>query len=73
MKVMLRDEEDPLSLKKPEPGKPTRGVLNIIDLANLYSCSFIASDDLGTISTEGFTVDGRLDQSELRGCSLLSL
>jgi len=73
MKIMLRDEEDPLSLKQSDSGKPTRGVLNIIDLANLYSCSFIASDDLGTISTEGFTVDGRLDQSELRGCSLLSI
>jgi phenylacetate-coenzyme A ligase PaaK-like adenylate-forming protein len=73
MKILIRDEEDPFSIKSPGSQKTTKGALNIIDLANLYSCSFIATDDLGSISAEGFTVDGRLDRSELRGCSLLTL
>ncbi len=73
MKILLRDEDDPLSIKKPSSSEPVRGVINIIDLANLYSCSFIATDDLGSLSPKGFTVDGRLDRSEVRGCSLLTL
>ena len=67
MKVLVADEEDPTSLK--ETG---RGVLHIIDLANLYSCSFIATEDLGEVYSDGsFTVIGRVDASERRGCSLL--
>lgn len=67
MKVMVRDEEDPLLVK--EYG---RGVLNIIDLANIYSCSFIATDDVGTVHEDGsFEVHGRMDNSDMRGCSLM--
>ena len=67
MKVLIADEEDPTSLK--ETG---RGVLHIIDLANLYSCSFIATEDLGEVFADGsFKVLGRLDTSARRGCSLL--
>lgn len=48
------------------------GALNIIDLANIYSCSFIATDDAGKIYSDGsFEVLGRMDGSDLRGCSLM--
>ena len=48
------------------------GAINIIDLANIYSCSFIATDDVGKLYTDGsFEVLGRLDGSDLRGCSLM--
>ena len=73
MRIILREEEDPLSIKYNGDSKPARGVINVIDLANLYSCSFIATDDLGSIDEGGFSVDGRLDKSEMRGCSLLAL
>ena len=67
MKVSVRDEDDPLTIR--ETG---RGVLNVIDLANLYSCSFIATDDVGIVHEDGsFEVWGRLDNSDIRGCSLL--
>lgn len=67
MKVMVRNEEDPL-----EVSTTGRGVLNIIDLANVYSCAFIATDDLGVVYEDGsFEVLGRLDNSDIRGCSLL--
>jgi hypothetical protein len=67
MKVMVRDEEDPLSIK--ESG---RGILQVIDLANRYSCSFIATEDVGMVYEDGsFEVWGRLDNSDIRGCSLL--
>ncbi len=67
MKVLVRDEEDPLLIKK-----QGSGVINIIDLANIYSCSFIATDDAGKLNTDGtFEVIGRIDGSDLRGCSLM--
>ena len=67
MKIMVRDEEDPLLVK--EQGT---GVLNVIDLANIYSCSFIATDDAGKINADGsFEFLGRVDGSDLRGCSLM--
>ena len=48
------------------------GGINIIDLTNLYSCSFIATQDLGKIhDTDSFEVLGRFDNSDLRGCNLL--
>jgi hypothetical protein len=69
MKVLIRDEEDPLVVK--EYG---RGVLHIIDLANIYSCSFIATDDAGTVYEDGsFEVHGRVDNSDIRGCSLMAI
>ena len=67
MKVLVRDEEDPLQVKT-----SGRGVLNIIDLANAYSCGFIATDDMGIVYDDGsFEVFGRLDNSDIRGCSLM--
>lgn len=67
MKVMLREEEDPMTVLS-----NGSGVLNIIDLANVYSCSFIATEDLGRIREDGsFEVLGRMDNSEVRGCSLM--
>jgi hypothetical protein len=50
----------------------TRGAINIIDLANVYSCSFIATDDAGKLHADGsFEVLGRIDNSDVRGCSLM--
>lgn len=70
MKVLLREEDDPLQVL-PE-GKPGRGAINIIDLANRHSCAFIATDDAGRTHADGsFEVLGRLDNSDIRGCSLL--
>ena len=67
MKVLVSDEDDPTLLKS-----IGRGVLHIIDLANLYSCSFIATQDLGEINEYcSFQVLGRVDASDRRGCSLL--
>jgi hypothetical protein len=45
--------------------------LNIIDLANVYSCSFIASDDLGIKCDDGFKIIGRIQNTDIRGCNLL--
>jgi len=67
MKVLVREEEDPLSV-----ATAGAGLVNIIDLANVYSCSFIATDDVGKVSHDGsFEMLGRRDGSDLRGCSLL--
>jgi hypothetical protein len=67
MKVLVRDLNDPFQISV-----SGRGVLNIIDLANIHSCCFIATDDLGEVFADGsFTVKGRLDLSDLRGCSLM--
>jgi hypothetical protein len=70
MRVLLREEDDPLSAGP----HLTTGCISIIDLANIHSCAFIATDDLGKIYEDGsFEVLGRLDTSEIRGCSLLVL
>lgn len=66
MQVLVRDENDPFELKS--QGK---GLINVIDLANIHSCSFIATDDVGWLYQDYFEVWGRLDHSDLRGCSLL--
>lgn len=67
MRVMVRDINDPLEVS----GTGT-GCLNIIDLANVDSCAFIATDDIGTIDARGrFKVLGRADHSALRGCNLM--
>ena len=76
MKVLLRDEDDPLHIvmAKEENEKPLNGVLNIIDLANIYSCSFIATEDTGRLYPNGsFEVLGRMDNSDIRGCSLMMI
>lgn len=68
MKVLTRDVNDPLTLI---PAGATGGI-NIIDLSNLYSCSFIATQDLGKAYEDGaFEVSGRFDDSDIRGCNLL--
>lgn len=69
MKILVRSEDDPLEVRN-----EGRGVINIIDLANAYSCSFIATDDAGILYNDGsFEVRGRVDNSDIRGCSLLAL
>jgi phenylacetate-coenzyme A ligase PaaK-like adenylate-forming protein len=68
MKVLIRDVNDPLSYV----AKGKSGGINVIDLANLYSCSFIATQDLGKLHSQGqFEVLGRFDNSDVRGCNLL--
>ena len=67
-KILIRDTEDPFSYL---PTGKTGGI-NIIDLANIYSCSFIATQDLGKQHTNSnFEIVGRFDQSDVRGCNLL--
>ncbi len=69
MRVFARDINDPFEI-----AATGQGALNIIDLANVYSCSFIATDDIGHIAPDGtFRVLGRLDHSALRGCSLMAV
>ena len=67
MRLRLRNEKDPLD------GTDTvsTGVINVIDLANIYSCSFIATEDLGRRHPQGIEILGRLDHSQLRGCNLM--
>lgn len=70
MKIITRDTEDPLTILPEEKS----GGINIIDLANINSCSFIATQDLGKIHKNGtFEVLGRFDNSDIRGCNLLIL
>ena len=70
MKVLIRDPQDPLTIYS-EPGKT--GGINIIDFANINSCSFIATGDLGRLhDDDGFEVLGRFDSSDIRGCNLLA-
>jgi hypothetical protein len=67
LKAMVRDEDDPLRIRG-----AGEGLLNFIDLANRDSCSFIASDDVVKLYDDGsFEVLGRMDNSDIRGCSLL--
>jgi hypothetical protein len=67
MKIKIRDINDPLSYVS----DLKTGAINVIDLANLYSCSFIATDDLGVVHQEKFKVLGRVDYSDIRGCNLM--
>lgn len=76
MKILIREEDDPLQVISAADiiEKPVTGALNIIDLANIYSCCFIATDDTGRLhANECFEVLGRLDSSDIRGCSLMVL
>jgi phenylacetate-coenzyme A ligase PaaK-like adenylate-forming protein len=69
MKILIRDPGDPLSVID---NWGISGGINVIDLANLNSCSFIATDDLGKLYSDGgFEVLGRFDSSDIRGCNLL--
>jgi phenylacetate-coenzyme A ligase PaaK-like adenylate-forming protein len=68
MKALIREMNDPLQLS----GNEKTGGVNIIDLANLYSCSFISTSDLGKTHADGsFEILGRFDNSDLRGCNLM--
>lgn len=68
MKIFIRDINDPFSYLDEEK----TGGINIIDLANINSCSFIATDDLGKLYNDNsFEVLGRFDHSDIRGCSLM--
>jgi hypothetical protein len=86
MRVVVRDLNDPFDVrpfrcntnsysKKNAPEKTNkihRGGINIIDLANLWSCSFIQTQDVGSVAPDGsFTIDGRIARSDIRGCNLL--
>ena len=68
MKILARDTEDALTLV----GANKTGGLNVVDLANYNSCSFIATQDLGKVYSNGrFEVLGRFDHSDIRGCNLM--
>lgn len=70
MKIMVRDTEDPMTYR---PTGKTGG-MNIIDLANVNSCAFIATQDLGKVNSDGsFEILGRFDHSDVRGCNLMVL
>ena len=70
MKILIRDPEDALTYLN----KGKTGGINVIDLANLNSCSFIATQDLGKqISETDFEILGRFDHSDVRGCNLMVL
>lgn len=68
MKILIRETNDPLNIL---PDGRT-GAINVIDLANQYSCAFIATSDLGKMHVDGsFEVLGRMDHSDVRGCNLM--
>jgi len=68
MKVLVRDINDPFCILP----KMKNGALNIIDLANISSCAFLATSDIGKTGEDGsFEVLGRIDNSDLRGCNLM--
>lgn len=70
MKIVITDANDPLQILP--IGKT--GIINVIDLANVHSCAFIKTADVGRLNDDGtFEVMGRIDNSDVRGCSLLYL
>lgn len=70
MKILIRDTQDPLSII----GFENTGGINVIDLANINSCAFIATEDLGKAHINGsFEVLGRFDNSNIRGCNLMNI
>jgi len=70
MKILTRDTEDALTIQQPTK----TGGINVIDLANYNSCSFIATQDLGKVHQNGsFEIIGRFDNSDIRGCNLMVL
>lgn len=67
MQVLVRMEDDPLEVRT-----EGEGILNIVDLANRWSCAFLATEDVGRVYPDGrFEVSGRVDNSDMRGCALL--
>ena len=70
MKILTRDTEDALTIQ----AKEKNGGINVIDLANYNSCSFIATQDLGKVyKNQTFEIIGRFDSSDIRGCNLMVL
>jgi hypothetical protein len=67
LKVLIRDMHDPATYLP----KGQKGLINIIDLANIHSCAFLQTSDIGEITSDGFTVSGRLDYSDIRGCNFI--
>ena len=68
MRVVCRDVNDPFDLLP----AGSRGGLNIVDLANRWSCAFIQTQDVGQVAADGsFVIEGRIDHAEIRGCNLL--
>ena len=69
LQIVIRDARNPFKLAK----QGATGGINVIDLANVYSCSFIETQDLGIMHADGtFEVTGRLDESDIRGCNLMA-
>lgn len=66
MKILTREYTDPLTLIEDKTGG-----INVIDLANLHSCAFIATQDLGLVHGHQFELKGRFDHADIRGCNLL--
>ena len=67
MKVLVREANDPLSVHR-----VGSGAINVVDLANIYSCSFLQTSDLGQVFDDGsFSVSGRFDSADVRGCNLM--
>ncbi len=75
MRVFLRDINDPFTVSDHNLGSSKTGGINVIDLANLDSCSFIETQDLGRFGEKPgtFYVMGRFDNSDIRGCNLMVL
>ncbi len=67
MQIRIREVHDPFKYTQ----KGQAGVISVIDLANVHSCAFIETEDIGMLIGDGFKVLGRLDNSDLRGCNLL--
>lgn len=67
IKVIFSDVYDPLTIVS----GASSSIINVIDLANVNSCSFIQTQDLGRKVDNGFVLDGRLDLSDIRGCNLM--
>ncbi len=73
MRIVIRNDDDPFEMISPDT-KSANGVINVIDFANLNSCSFIATEDAGRLYADGgFEVTGRIDNSDIRGCSLMAI
>jgi hypothetical protein len=69
MKILVREVNDPFSIKF---SSKRSGGLNVIDLANIDSCAFIETQDVGFVNEDGsFKVQGRFDNSDIRGCNLM--
>jgi hypothetical protein len=74
MRILLRSLDDPFEIWGNDEGIEQAGIINVIDLANRDSIAFIATDDLGRlVGDRGFEVIGRIDNSDIRGCSLLTV